>query len=167
MRRAAALLLALGLGACQHTPVAGEGAVFQGIVSVVEDNGEANLHADGRMVHPPPSFGIRGSFGPADAGGGVRLRVDGGNAAASLSLQARLPGDRAGSAPTERLFVLLPAADGTAIPHEGSGTVRVTEIVPQEPGRDRIRARYEGRVCTGDDVCVAVAGAFAFTRDTR
>lgn len=167
MRAVALLVAALALAACQQPPVAGEGALFQGIVIPAEDNGEANLYADGRMVHPPPTFGIWGSFGPAFDGNGYRLRVDSYSGATGLSLQARLPGDQTGSAPLDTLVVSIPAAGGLQQTYTGTGTVRLTEIVPQGPGLDRIRATYEGRACTDANACVSVAGAFAFTRDRR
>jgi hypothetical protein len=167
MRAGLAALAALGLAACQHTPVAGEGAVFQGIVIPAEDNGAANLYADGRMVHPPPTFGIWGSFGPAFEGSGYRLRVDSFGSATGLSLQASLPGDQTGQAPADTLVVSIPAADGRQQTYSGTGTVRLNEIVPLEPGMDRIRATYDGRVCTDGGRCLDVAGAFAFTRNGR
>ena len=164
MRAAGAVLAALALAACQHTPAAGEGAFFQGIVSVAEDNGEANLYAEGRMVHPPPTFGIWGSLGPGFDGTGFRLRIDGYSGPTGLSLQATLPADAPGSAPTDVLVVSFPDAAGRQDTYEGSGTLRVTEIVPQTDGRQRVRARYEGRVCSDAGTCLPVVGAFAFTR---
>jgi hypothetical protein len=167
MRAAAAILALLALAACQQTPVAGEGALFQGIVPVAEDNGEANLYVDGRMVHAPPTFGIQGSLAPAFDGNGQRLRVDSYAGPTGLSLQATLPADAPGSAPTQTLVVSFPDATGLRQSHDGSGSVRVTEIMPQADGRARVRARYEGRVCSNAGACVDIAGAFAFTRDAR